>query len=122
MNAFRFAVAGLCAAALLSPIRASAHAHLDHSNPAAGSVLPQAPKEITIWFTEALEPKFSTIVVQNAKGKAMQSGAAHLAPGNTAQFVVPLKPLTPGTYKVIWRVLSVDTHRTKGDFSFRVGP
>ena len=32
------------------------------------------------------------------------------------------KPLSPGTYKVIWRVLSVDTHRTQGNFSFRVGP
>jgi copper resistance protein C len=122
MSVFRFVIAGLCAAALLSPVSASAHAHLDHSNPAAGSVLSQAPKEVTIWFTEALEPKFSSIVVQNAKGVAMQSGAAHLAAGNTAQFVVPLKPLTPGTYKVIWKALSVDTHRTKGDFSFRVGP
>jgi methionine-rich copper-binding protein CopC len=34
---------------------------------------------------------------------------------------VALKPLSPGTYKVIWRVLSVDTHRTQGDFTFRVG-
>lgn len=122
MNAFRFVVAGLCVAALLSPLRVSAHAHLDHSTPAAGSVLKEAPKDVTIWFTEALEPKFSTIVVQDAKGVAVQSGAATLAPGNTAQLAVPLKPLAPGTYKVIWRVLSVDTHRTKGDFSFRVGP
>ncbi|HJS62184.1 MAG TPA: copper resistance protein CopC, partial [Pseudolabrys sp.] len=28
----------------------------------------------------------------------------------------------PGTYKVFWRVLSVDTHRAQGDFTFRVGP
>jgi len=35
---------------------------------------------------------------------------------------VALKPLPPGTYKVIWRVLSVDTHRTNGSFIFRVGP
>jgi len=35
---------------------------------------------------------------------------------------VALKPLPAGTYKVIWRVLSVDTHRTNGSFTFRVGP
>jgi methionine-rich copper-binding protein CopC len=35
---------------------------------------------------------------------------------------VPLKALPPGSYKVMWRVLSVDTHRTQGDFSFRIGP
>jgi hypothetical protein len=33
---------------------------------------------------------------------------------------VPLKPLGPGTYRVKWRVLSVDTHVTEGDFTFRV--
>ncbi|MFZ0103951.1 MAG: copper resistance protein CopC [Pseudolabrys sp.] len=35
---------------------------------------------------------------------------------------VPLKTLPKGTYKVLWHVLSVDTHRTQGDFSFRVAP
>ena len=35
---------------------------------------------------------------------------------------VPLKALPAGTYQVIWRVLSVDTHRTQGSFTFRVGP
>ena len=33
---------------------------------------------------------------------------------------VPLNPLGPGTYRVKWRVLSVDTHVTEGDFIFRV--
>jgi methionine-rich copper-binding protein CopC len=51
-----------------------------------------------------------------------QLGAAKGAPGNSAQLTVKLKALPPGTYKVIWRVLSVDTHRTQGSFSFSVGP
>jgi copper resistance protein C len=34
---------------------------------------------------------------------------------------VGLKPLPPGTYKVLWHALSVDTHTTEGSFSFRVG-
>ena len=38
------------------------------------------------------------------------------------QLRVSLKALPPGSYKVIWRVLSVDTHRTEGNFTFRVGP
>ena len=41
---------------------------------------------------------------------------------SAAQLRVPLKAMPPGTYKVIWRVLSVDTHRAQGDFTFRVGP
>ncbi len=86
------------------------------------SVQATAPKEVVIWFTEALEAKFSTIEVRDGKGAAMQAGAATLAPDNTAQLRVPLKALPPGTYKVIWRVLSVDTHRSKGEFSFKVAP
>ncbi len=115
-------ILGLCAVALLSPLPAHAHAHLDHAIPAANSVQAKAPKEVVIWFTEALEAKFSTIEVRDGKGVAVTAGAATAVPGNTAQLRVPLKDLPPGTYKVIWRVLSVDTHRSKGEFSFRVGP
>jgi copper resistance protein C len=33
---------------------------------------------------------------------------------------IGLKPLKPGTYKVVWRVLSVDGHRTNGEYTFAV--
>jgi hypothetical protein len=32
------------------------------------------------------------------------------------------EPLRPGTYKVNWRVISADTHKVKGSFSFQVRP
>ena len=100
---------------------ALAHAHLDHASPAVGSQVARAPQEVVIWFTRAIEPAFSSIEVQNAAGAAMQVGKATAGPERT-ELRVPLKPLPPGTYKVIWHVLSVDTHRTQGDFTFRVGP
>jgi methionine-rich copper-binding protein CopC len=114
----------LCAAfpVLFAPAVAQAHAHLDHAVPAVGGTVAQAPKEVTIFFTQALEARFSTIVVRDSRGTAVQAGAAKLAPDNTAQLSVALKPLAPGSYKVIWRVLSVDTHRSQGEFTFRVGP
>jgi methionine-rich copper-binding protein CopC len=118
----RLIAAGICAGALLlGPEHAYAHAHLERSNPAAGSAVATAPKEIVLWFTEALEPNFSGIVVQDDKGAAMEDGTASLNPGNSAELRVAVKPLPPGTYKVIWHALSVDTHRTQGDFTFRVG-
>jgi methionine-rich copper-binding protein CopC len=104
------------------PVAAFAHAHLDHASPAVGSTVAQPPTEVSLWFTEALEAKFSTIEVRDAQGRPVQAGPATLARDNTAQLRVPLKALSPGTYKVIWRVLSIDTHRTQGDFTFRVGP
>ena len=41
---------------------------------------------------------------------------------SSAEGTFVITPVPPGTYTVIWRVLSVDTHRTQGDFTFRVGP
>ena len=110
------------AAALALPVAAFAHAHLDHANPAAGGTVKSPPKEVTLSFTEAVEPKFSSIVVQDAKGAAMQSGTAQGVAGNTAQLRVGVKPLPPGTYTVEWRVMSVDTHRSQGRFTFTVAP
>jgi copper resistance protein C len=107
-------------ALLITPVAANAHAMLNHASPAVGSTVAAAPKELTLSFTEKLEPKFSSIEVQNDKGAAMQAGKASLG-GSPTELRVALKPLPPGTYKVIWRVLSVDTHRTNGSFTFRVG-
>lgn len=99
---------------------ASAHAHLERANPKVGSTVATAPKEVVLWFSEKLEPAFSTVEVRDAKGAAVQSGKATVT-GDRTELHVRLKSLGAGTYKVLWRVLSVDTHRTQGDFSFTVG-
>lgn len=108
--------------AALTPAGALAHAHLRSASPAAGSTVNQAPKEVVLSFTEKLEFKFSSIEVRDAKGVALQDGAVSGDPADATTLRVALKPLPPGTYKAIWRVLSVDTHRTNGSFTFRVGP
>jgi len=105
--------------ALLAPVTAHAHAMLDHASPAVGSTVGAAPKEVVLSFTEKLEPKFSSINVQNASGASVNAGSAR---ASGTEMRVGLRALSPGTYKVIWRVLSVDTHRTNGSFTFRVGP
>lgn len=107
---------------LLASAPARAHVHLDHASPAVGSTVAAAPNELVLWFTETVEPAFSSIEVRDTNGAAMHDGKATVDPKQRTQMHVPLKPLAPGTYKVIWRVLSVDTHRTQGDFTFRVGP
>ena len=107
---------------LAAAAAAHAHAFLDHASPLVGSTGATAPRELVLWFTEKLEPAFSTVEVRNAQSVAMQSGKAQLDRNDGTQLRVPLKALPSGTYQVIWRVLSVDTHRTQGSFTFRVGP
>jgi len=118
MKLYAFAVV---AAAILTAPRAEAHAFLDHSSPAVGSTVPSAPAALTMWFTQQLEPAFTTASVTDASGNAVDAGPAAVDPQNPVELRVPLKPLPPGTYTVNWHALSVDTHTTQGHFTFQVG-
>lgn len=115
----------LVAALLLAAVAsgpAAAHAFLDRASPAVGSTVHTPPAEVRIWFTEALEPAFSTAHVEDNSGATVSAGDARIDGGNPAVLIVPLGTLKPGRYKVVWRVLSVDTHVTNGAFSFEVAP
>jgi methionine-rich copper-binding protein CopC len=112
-----FILAALLTAALGAPA-AHAHAHLDHANPLAGSTVSPAPNEVSLSFTESLEPAFSTVTVTDSNGAEVSQGKAQVS-GNTMR--VGIKAAGPGTYKVRWHALSVDTHTTEGSFSFHVG-
>jgi methionine-rich copper-binding protein CopC len=97
-----------------------AHAFLDHADPKVGSTITNSPTEIKVWFTQNLEPAFSTLEVQDAKGKEVDKKDAHLDDKDKTLFVVSLPPLSSGTYTVIWHAVSVDTHKTQGRFEFTV--
>ena len=104
--------------ALLGTAAARAHAFLDHASPLVGSTVAAAPHEVSLWFTQNIEAAFSAVEVSDAKGARVDQGKAQIS-GNTMR--VGLKPLAPGTYRVRWHVLSVDTHKTEGNFTFHVG-
>lgn len=110
----------MIAALLISPVAARAHAFLDHSDPAVGSTVPSPPAVMHLWFTQQLEPAFSTVTITDHSGAAVNDGPASIDAANKQELDVKLKPLTPGTYTVKWHVLSVDTHTTEGDFTFNV--
>jgi copper resistance protein C len=98
-----------------------AHAFLDHAKPSVGSSLPSAPASVTIWFTQQLEPAFTTATVTDKSGNRVDNGDAQVDPKDPTELRVALKPLPPGTYTVAWHALSVDTHTTTGHFIFTVG-
>ena len=100
---------------------AQAHAFLDHASPAVGRSVPASPPTVTIWFTQELEPAFSSIEVQDQSGARVDAGDAKVDPKDATILRVSVKPLSPGKYKVFWRVVSVDTHPTEGTFTFTVG-
>jgi len=103
---------------LLVPCGVSAHALLDHAEPRVGNKVAAPPHQLTLWFTQKLEPAFSSVTVTNAAGERIDSGKPRVS-GN--QMSVSLRPGGSGTYHVNWKVLSVDTHTTDGSFTFEVG-
>lgn len=107
-------------ALLLGAAAASAHAVLDRASPAVGSTLRSAPREVSLRFTGNLEAAFSTVVVSNSAGARVDVGNVHVDSANRRLLRVSLSPLPPGVYRVVWRVVSVDSHTTEGEYAFRV--
>jgi copper resistance protein C len=100
---------------------AEAHAFLLKSEPVVGATV-TAPKSVRLEFSEGVELRFSGIELDDASSNAIPKVTVHYG-GNDRKFLfADLPPLPPGTYRVKWHVVSVDTHRTEGDFSFTVKP
>ncbi len=107
---------------VLFPAAALAHAFLDHAVPAVGSTVHGPPAEVRLRFTQELEPAFSTVRVYDKSGTQVDRMDKQLDRNDASLLKVSLPRLAPGTYRVVWRVLSVDTHVTEGDFTFEVAP
>jgi methionine-rich copper-binding protein CopC len=110
------------AALLLFGSVVHAHAFLERAAPAVGSTVHGSPSSVKLWFTQPLEPAFTTVRVLDQAGKQVDNGdkAVDAADGTLLRLSLPQLP--PGTYRVVWRALSVDTHVTEGAFTFDVAP
>jgi copper resistance protein C len=101
---------------------AAAHGVLDRTEPRAGASVKTSPTQVRLWFTGALEPAYSRAQVLDAAGKRIDLGDATVDSANRTLLLVSVPALPPGSYRVRWRVLSVDSHVTEGQFSFSVAP
>jgi methionine-rich copper-binding protein CopC len=111
----------LLLALLASGSQALAHAAALGANPKPNSVLRSPPRDVAIVFSERVQAASDSIVVQDAGGARVdQSNARSESNGRVVR--ATLNPLSPGTYKVIWRVRSADGHVAEGTYTFRVRP
>jgi methionine-rich copper-binding protein CopC len=95
-------------------VTANAHAHLQKSSPADGSVIKTSPSELVLNFSEAA--RLTALSIQ--KGDEPPQNLKPLPTSAAPQVSVPLPALTPGTYSVKWRVLSDDGHVMSGTLHF----
>ncbi|MEU0249502.1 copper resistance protein CopC [Streptomyces sp. NPDC006235] len=101
---------------------ASAHAALRSTDPDDGSVVQQAPRHLTLTFTESVGLLDDSFRVFGPDQRRVHTGEAEHADGrsDTARVGLPGK-LAQGTYTVAWRVVSADSHPVSGAFTFSVG-
>ncbi|MCT9144837.1 copper resistance CopC/CopD family protein [Streptomyces violarus] len=107
---------------LFSAAPASAHAALRSTDPDDGSVVRQAPRSVTLTFTESVGLLDDSFRVFGPDQRRVHTGEATHADGSsdTARVGLPGK-LAQGTYTVAWRVVSADSHPVSGAFTFSVG-
>lgn len=108
------ALAGIGLLAAAGP--ASAHAALIGSDPAAGASMAAGPQQVSLTFSEPVQPGFTVVTVVGPDGRQWQA-AEPTADG--AVVSVPVRPLGPaGEYTIGYRVLSADSHPVQGSISF----
>jgi copper transport protein len=110
------------AAVLALPASAWGHAALLRASPVASTLSSESPPQVTLTFTEPVEPRFATISVTDPAGAQQEAGASRHAPGRDDVLETPLRRLEQGWYLVYWRVISADGHPVRGAFTFAVGP
>lgn len=101
---------------------AFAHAALKESDPADGSVLDAAPRDITLTFTESVSLLRDSIRVVDPESRAVDTGKPGRAGdrADTARVILPAG-LDDGTYTIAWRVVSADSHPISGALIFSIG-
>jgi len=118
----RLVVLAAVAVALVAPAGAWAHAALLATSPPATTVVSTPPTQVTLRYSEAVEPRFAIVSVTDAAGHQHTAGRPHRSPSNPDELVQPVDHLDQGWYLVFWRVISADGHPVRGAYTFAVGP
>lgn len=125
----RGALGALCAAVaavlcVLVPgaTPAAAHAALTGTDPAEGAVVQEAPEAVSLDFSEAVQLSDDSIRVLDPDGNDVTKGGAAHVDGDSKTATAALRPGLPdGTFTVVWKTVSADSHPISGAFTFSVG-
>lgn len=119
MNA-KFIAVGAALALASAATQASAHAKLLTSNPAANATV-AAPKQLTLKFSERLQPKFSGLAVTMPKMNNIATPVnVGFSKDGRSMVATPTRSLPAGAYRVSWHAVTADTHRVQGAYTFLV--
>jgi copper transport protein len=116
------ALAIALASMLVTAPAARAHAVVLETTPANWQILAQAPREVSIRFSEPVDLGLTAIRLIDPQGAETALGHPVRVAGKPSTVSVALPALSgQGTFTVAWRAVSADTHPVQGAFSFSVG-
>jgi len=118
LNSSRNAAAVLLISLMAVPA-AFAHSHPVTMTPAKDSTV-SAPKEVSVNFSEDLEPKFSMLELQDSMGMVISKTPSVLDSKDAKHLTLALPTLAPGVYTVHWVSVATDGHRLEGKYNFTV--
>jgi copper resistance protein C len=102
---------------LLAPPSALAHNREKTSDPANGSVLSVAPKQITFYFKQAVGQDSLTVLLIDPTGSRIPLKILRAA---QLEAVAEIPPIQDGAYSVRWKLISSDGHPVTNKVSFTV--
>jgi copper transport protein len=97
-----------------------AHATLLDTNPVDRSTVAQSPSQVTLTYNENVAISLGSITVYDSNSNRVDAGPPHHASSSDHTVIVSVPQLKPGTYVVVWRVISADSHPVSGAFTFNV--
>jgi copper transport protein len=112
----------LLLACALWPTPAAAHLKLQSSTPAQGDTVRTSLTEIRVTFTQAVEPRYTTLTLMDEAGLELALGTlVPVGTGKTREFVYRLThPVVSGEFVVQWKTAGTDGHVVSGSFDFTV--
>ncbi len=114
------AVAVVLAFAAVAPQPASSHALLSRAEPPINAQVREPPTVLTLYFTEPLERKFSSVRVTNQQNERLDE-RVEFDDTDNAVMRVYLKDVAPNYLSVSWETVStVDGHRISGSYPLTV--
>ena len=107
---------------LLGASPASAHSELERSDPANGGMVSVGRTDLTLYFTQTMDPGSSTFDLHTLDGVEETVEVSSTDANGGSVVTITTAPLKRATYVLDWRVLSrEDGHATRGSVLFGVG-
>ncbi len=97
-----------------------AHTSLVKSDPPRRASLSESPAQIQLWFSEAIEAEYISVNVLDWNEKVVSLDEPEVVEDDPKSIVLAMPKLVSGSYKVKYRVLSIDGHVFESSYGFRV--